>query len=189
MEVTRLFVKCRHGDDVEPATSIDCIQDGIVGNVACAPFRQALIASRSVTADCGLKPGDLRENIVVDFDGLYELPSGTVVKIGQVLIRLTFHCEPCKKILKLVDFDKILHRRGVFGNFLNCGKIEIGNSFTITEQTFEPIPYAVGERIRWYMRRHGVSAAAVNLAHELGLPASSARVMPQMLRKLVLASG
>src|SRR5205809_4539060 len=33
------------------------------------------------------------------------------------LIRLTFHCEPCKKILKLVDLKTILHRRGVFGTF------------------------------------------------------------------------
>lgn len=119
---------------------------------------------------------------------MYELPSGTVVKIGQVLIRLTFHCEPCNKILKLVDFNRILHRRGVFATFLNSGRIEVGDPFMITEQTFEPIPYAVGERIRWYLRRHGVSAAAVNLVQELGLPASSARVMPQMLRKLVFAS-
>lgn len=37
-----------------------------------------LIASRSVTAQCGLSAGDLRENVVVDFDSLYELPSGTV---------------------------------------------------------------------------------------------------------------
>lgn len=56
-------------------------------------------------------PGDLRENIMVDCDDLYDLPSGTVVKIGQALLRLTFHCEPCRKILKLIDFDRIEQRR------------------------------------------------------------------------------
>lgn len=48
MRVSQLFVKRQHGDDLETATSIDCTQDGIVGNVVCAPFRQALIASQSV---------------------------------------------------------------------------------------------------------------------------------------------
>ena len=187
--VTKLFVKHQHDIALETAESINCNPDGIVGNVACAPFRQVLIVSESVTTACGLKLGDLRENIVVDFDPLYELPSGTVVKIGQVLIRLTFHCEPCKKILRLVDFDRILHRRGVFGTFLNAGKIAVGDGFTVTEQRFEAIPYALGERISWYLRRHGASGAAMNLVHELGLPASSAGVMPQMLRKLGFLSG
>lgn len=187
--VTQLFVKRQHGVALEPATTIDCNQDGIAGNVACAPFRQALIASSSVTADLGLRAADLRENVVVDFDGLYDLPSGTVVKIGEVLIRLTFHCEPCKKILKLVDFDRILHRRGVFGTFLNSGKIIVGDTFSVTDLKFEAIPYAIGERIRWYVRQHGASAAALNLVHELGLPASSAKVMPQMVRKLAVFSG
>jgi hypothetical protein len=187
--VTQLFLKREHGVALEPATTIDCNQDGIAGNVACAPFRQALIASSSVTADLGLRAADLRENVVVDFDGLYDLPSGTVVKIGEVLIRLTFHCEPCKKILKLVDFDRILHRRGVFGTFLNSANITVGDTFAVTDQKFEAIPYAIGERIRWYLRRHGASAAALNLVHELGLPASSAKVVPEMVRKLVFFSG
>jgi hypothetical protein len=56
--------------------------------VSCAPFRQALIASRSVTAELGLRAGDLRENIIVDCDHLYDLPSGTVVQIGRALLRL-----------------------------------------------------------------------------------------------------
>lgn len=187
--VTELFVKRQHHASLQAATTIECSQGGIGGRVACAAFREALIASRSVTAELGLKTGDLRENIVVDFDGLYDVPSGTVVKIGQVLVRLTFHCEPCKKILKLVDFDRLLHRRGVFGTFLNRGKISIGDACSVTEEKFEAIPYAIGERIRWYLRRHGASAAALNLVHELGLLASSARVMPQVLRKLAPLTG
>lgn len=187
--VTQLFVKRRHGAALETAPAVDCNQHGIAGNVACAPFRQALIASRSVTADLGLRAGDLCENIVVDFDGLYELPSGTVVKIGEVFMRLTFHCEPCKKVLKLAPFDRILHRRGVFGTFLNSGRITVGDTFTVTDQKFEAIPYAIGERIGWYLRRHGASGMATNLVHELGLPSSAAGVMPQLLRKLALFSG
>jgi MOSC domain-containing protein YiiM len=183
MRAKKLFIKHEHGAQLIPADSIDFSPDGIATNVTCAPFRQVLLASDSVTAGCGLRDGDLRENVVVDCDGLYDLPSGTVVQIGQALIRLTFHCEPCKKILKLVDFKTILHRRGVFGTFLNAGRISVGDEFTVTPQTLEPIPYEIGERILWFFRRHGGSAAMADLAHAIGLPASYRRAIPSLLRK------
>ena len=188
MNVTSLFVKRTHGGALESLGTIAYDRGGIQNNVVCAPFRQVLLASRSVTADCGLRPGDLRENIVVAFDSLYELPSGTVVQIGQALIRLTFHCEPCKKILKLVDFDRILHKRGVFGTFLNDGAISVGDSFAVTDQKFEEIPYAVNDRISWYLKKGDPSAAALDLVHTIGLPASYARAMPRLLRKFAFGA-
>jgi MOSC domain-containing protein YiiM len=186
MRAKKLFIKREHDAELTPADSIDFSPEGIATNVACAPFRQVLLASESVTADCGLRDGDLRENIIIDCDGLYDLPSGTVVRIGQALIRLTFHCEPCKKILKLVDFKTILHRRGVFGTFLNAGRVSVGDEFTVTTQKFESIPYEVGERIRWFLRRHGGSAAIADLTHAIGLPASYRRAIPSLLRKVLV---
>ncbi len=188
MSVTELFIKHKHNAPLQAVAAISCDQHGIENNVRSAPFRQALIASRSVMAECRLKPGDLRENIVVDFDGLYDLPSGAVVRIGEVLLRLTFHCEPCKKILKLVDFDRILHRRGVFGTFLNSGRISLGDRFAVTEHTMESIPYAVNERIRWFLKKHGPLAAAGDLVHALGLPNSYARAMPRLVGKFLAAA-
>jgi MOSC domain-containing protein YiiM len=185
LTVTHLFVKPRHGAALEAVATMDCDTQGIADNVKCAPFRQALIASRSIMAECGLKPGDLRENIVVDFDRLYDLPSGTVVQIGQALLRLTFHCEPCKKILKLVEYDRIVHRRGVFGTFLNIGRIAIGDELVVTERRLEPVPYAVNERIRWYLKNQNGPAAAIDLIHAIGLPSSYARAMPRILEKLM----
>lgn len=183
MTVTTLFIKRAHGRALESVGTLAHDQRGIRNNVVCAPFRQVLIASQAVTAECGLSPGDLRENIVVGFDSLYDLPSGTVVQIGQALIRLTFHCEPCKKILRRVEFDRILHKRGVFGMFLNDGVISIGDRFSVTEQKFEEIPYAVNERIRWYLKNSDPSAVALDLVHTIGLPSSYARAMPRLLKK------
>jgi hypothetical protein len=188
LRVTELFIKRRHNAPLQPATTIACSPRGIAGGVPCAAFRQALIASRSVTTELGLNPGDLRENIVVDCDDLHDLPSGAVVKIGQALVRLTFHCEPCKKILKLVAFDRIVHRRGVFGTFLNDAEIALGDEFAVTEQRFEEIPYAINERIRWFLKKHGGRGAALDLVHAIGLPASSSRIMPRLLAKLSGAS-
>jgi hypothetical protein len=188
LQVTELFIKRRHDVPLQPMTRIACSPRGIAGGVPCAPFRQALIASRSVTFELGLNPGDLRENIVVDCDDLHDLPSGAVVKVGQALLRLTFHCEPCEKILKLIEFDRIVHRRGVFGMFLNDARIALGDEFVVTQQRFEEIPYAINERIRWFLKKHGGRGAALDLVHALGLPSSSGRIMPRLLAKLLRAA-
>jgi len=183
LTVTNLYIKRKHGTALEDVTSFTFDKDGISGGVACAPFRQVLIASRPILADCGLKPGDLRENVLLEDDGLYDLPSGTVIRIGQALIRLTFHCEPCRKILKLIAFDRIVHRRGVFGCFLNAGTISLGDKLVVTEQKFEPIPYSVSERIRWFLSKGQAPAAAGQLIEAIGLPSSYARAMPRLLEK------
>ena len=185
MTVTNLYIKHKHGAALEEVTSFAFDKDGIGTGVACAPFRQLLIASRPILFDCGLKPGDLRENVLLEDDGLYDLPSGTVIRIGQALIRLTFHCEPCKQILKSIAFDRIVHRRGVFGCFLNAGTISLGDKLVVTEQKFEPIPYAVNERIRWFLSKGNGSAAAGQLIHAIGLPPSYARAMPRLLEKFL----
>jgi MOSC domain-containing protein YiiM len=188
LTVTNLSIKRKHGAALENVTTFAFDKDGISGGVACAPFRQVLIASRPILAECGLKPGDLRENILLEDDGLYDLSSGTVVRIGQALIRLTFHCEPCKKILKLIAFDRIVHRRGVFGCFLNAGTISLGDKLIVTEQKFEPIPYAVKERIQWFLSKGNGAAAAGQLIEAIGLPSSYARAMPRLLEKFLPAA-
>ena len=146
MQVTNLFVKRHHGGAMDFVATLGHGTHGIRGNVACAPLRQVLIASRSVMTECGLHPGDLRENIVVDFDRLYDLPSGTVVRIGEAMIRLTFHCEPCKTISEIgrVRSDRAQARRT---RRRNSGSILIGHEFAVTDICLEPIPYAVHERI------------------------------------------
>ena len=188
MTVTNLYIKRKHGAALQEVTTLAFDKDGISTGVACAPFRQVLIASRPILTDCGLKPGDLQENVLIEDAGLYDLPSGTVVRLGQALIRLTFHCEPCKKILKLIAFDRIVHRRGVFGCFLNAGTISLGDKLVVTEQKFEPIPYAVKERIRWFLSKGNAPEAAGQLMEAIGLPSSYARAMPRLLEKLLPAA-
>ncbi len=184
--VTGLFVKRAHGASMEAAQELAFSPRGIATMVRCSPLRQVLITSRKVTQACGLEPGDLRENIEVDVDGLYELPSGTVLRVGEALIRLTFHCEPCKKILHLVGFDEVVHKRGYLGCFLNGGTVSLGDSVTVTDQRLESIPYAVKDRIRWFLGKQNAALAALDLVHALGLPASSARLLPRLVANLGL---
>ena len=186
MTVANLFIKRAHGARLEPVAELGVSPQGIVGGVRCSPLRQVLITSRSVTQDCGLQAGELRENIVIDCARFYDLPSGTVVRIGAALVRLTFHCEPCKKILHLIDFDSILHKRGYLGCFLNSGRIRIGDVVAATEQRLEAIPYAVKDRIRWFLAKQDAGLAAIDLAHGLGLPASYMRAIPRLLEKFAI---
>lgn len=187
MRVSELFIKCRHDAPMQSVRSIACSTRGIAEGVPCAPFRQALITSRAASAELGFAPGDLRENIVVDCAHLYDLPSGTVIQIGQALLRLTFHCEPCKKLPKRIAFDRIVHRRGVFGMFMNEAVISLGDGFFVTGQRLEEIPYGICERIGWYLTRNKGRAAALDLVHALGLPATSGRMMPRLLAKVLCA--
>jgi MOSC domain-containing protein YiiM len=188
LTVTNLYIKCKHGAALKEVSTFAFNQDGIGAGVACAPFRQVLIASRPILMECGLRPGELRENILLEDDRLYDLPSGTVVRIGRALIRLTFHCEPCKQILKLIAFDRIVHRRGVFGCFLNAGTIALGDELVVTDEKFEAIPYAVKERIRWFLSKGEAPAATRQLIDAIGLPSSFARGLPRLLEKLMPAT-
>ena len=186
MIVTNLFFKRAHGRPTEPTDAFDFSQEGIAGNVRCSPLRQVLITSQPVSDEFHIQPGKLGENISVSSPALYDLPSGTVVKIGQALIRLTFHCEPCKKVLHLIDFDRIEHKRGYLGSFLNSGTLSVGERFSVTDQKLEPIPYAVKDRVRWFLGKGNASSATTDLLHGLGLPSAYARALPRMIEKMGL---
>src|SRR6266436_6594200 len=89
---------------------------GIVGdaNANSLSPRQVLVTRYEDLRRFGISPGALRENIVVA--GLDEtlFAPGARLDIGQVSVRLTFHCEPCKRISHLVgSLKEILYRRGI----------------------------------------------------------------------------
>ena len=164
--------------------SLCCTTLGIDLNMRCSPLRQALLTSLPIIHECGLEPGDLRENIVVDFAELYDLPSGSILQVGEAVVRLTFHCEPCKKVLKYGRVRDILHKRGVFSQFLNNGRVSIGDRLMLMPGRAEFIPYDPKERIRWYLARQRQPVMASTLIREVGLPSSYARALPAILKKM-----
>lgn len=60
--------------------------------------RQVLIVDRAMLAAMGLRPGDLREQITVEFPGLDRLAAGTRLRVGRAICELTGPCEPCTHI-------------------------------------------------------------------------------------------
>ena len=182
--ITNLLIKTQSGKPLLPVEQLDFDTNGIIGNIPCLPLRQVLIVPQSTLKQFSLKAGDLRENVVVDDDCLHQIASGVVLEIGEALIRLTFHCEPCKVIRDKVNPQKIAHQRGVLGYFINKGHMRVGDSVSTERQIFEPIPYELAQRVRWYLDKQEKPVDSLQLLHDIGLSKSYARVIPLLLKKL-----
>lgn len=183
MEIVRhLFVKDAHGTPMRSVMAFGVGPNGIEGNVYCQPLRQVLIVPTQSLTEFDLKPGDLGENMVVDGIDLHKLESGTVIQIGSVRIRLTFHCEPCRKIADKVNLKKITHKRGVLGNFLNTGIIKVGDAGAAGAKSFDAIPYRIDDRIKWYLDKQDKPVPVSKLAFDIGLSNSYCRAIPNLVR-------
>jgi MOSC domain-containing protein YiiM len=182
--VTHLLLKPSKREPLVSVAQLDVDASGIRNNVPCLPLRQILIVPSNVLTKWHLEAGDLRENVVVDFDALHDLESGTAIALGEVNIRLTFHCEPCARIADKVRPRDIAHRRGVLGSFLGRGTIRVGDAVRMTEMRFEPIPYEIPERLKWFLDKLSAPVRSDRLLHELGLSSSYARALPRLLAKL-----
>lgn len=81
----------------------------------------------------GLSPGKFAENITTEGLVLYELPIGTKMKIGEVLMEVTQIGKECHEgceIRKLTG-DCIMPKEGIFTKILKSGWIEPGDEIEI----------------------------------------------------------
>lgn len=182
--ITRLFIKRTKGQPLEPVQEFCFGPDGIAGNVPCLPLRQVLLIPTKTLSTFNLNPGDLRENVVVEYDGLHDIPSGTILEIGESRVRLTFHCESCGKIATVISPKAIAHQRGYFGSFLNTGCMKIGDQVRVGAKLFEEIPFGPTERIRWFLMTNSAQITAVNLLKQIGFSPTYCRVLPKWLEPL-----
>ena len=181
--VTDLLIKPAHKQPMAAVDKMHVSEAGIKDNIACGPLRQVLMLEQRTLNEFHLQPGDLRENIIVrDFD-LYGLSSGSVIKIGDALIGLTFLCEPCKIIADKVNLKDIRPQRGMLGRFLNDGIIAAGDTVTLTDQTIEPVPFETVDRIAWHLDKIDRTITAAELMWQVGLASSYCRALPAMIRK------
>jgi len=157
---------------------------GISGQAPSLPLRQILIVPTDSLKDFNLNAQDLRCNVVLDWKGLHDLNSGTILLMGEVKVRLTFHCESCDQLRPAVDPKKIAHRRGFLGQILSEGIISVGDHVEIDPNRMEPIPFNPTERIEWFLKRSEEKLTAVNLLSEIGFSRSYCRVLPRWLEPL-----
>jgi MOSC domain-containing protein YiiM len=184
MIVDKLFIKKQKGVALKEVKELRVNKQGIVGGVESLPTRHVLLLPKSVLSNFNLKAGDLRENIILDGYDIHSLPSGTVIKLGNVEIRLTYHCEPCKRLKGIVSLKEILHQRGYLGTILNIGTISKGDPLIILDKQFETIPYDIKERIKWYLDKQTKPVTTKKLVYDIGLSNSYCRAIPNMLKKM-----
>ncbi|MBU3215520.1 MOSC domain-containing protein [Clostridium estertheticum] len=81
----------------------------------------------------GLSAGKFAENITTEGIILYELPIGTKLKIGEVVLEVTQIGKECHagcEIMKLVG-DCIMPREGIFAKVLEAGYIQAGDDILV----------------------------------------------------------
>lgn len=101
--VISLQLLAEHRERPEPVRQARALVDrGLEGDIhgkkTTGSRRQVLIVDRATLEALSLRPGDLREQITVDFPVLETLPAGTLLRVGPVTCELAGPCEPCTHI-------------------------------------------------------------------------------------------
>ncbi len=93
-----------------------------------------------------IQPGQFGENLVITgVSGNEFVPGAKLEFAGGAAIRLTFYCEPCKRIANLVwSIKDIEQKRGILGVVVQDGILKAGADFKIRPGVFtalSEIPY------------------------------------------------
>lgn len=183
--VSRLFVKRASGSPVESTPAISVSPDeGIIGGVTGPRLRQVLLVSRATLDRFRLNPGQLKENILINGCDVQQLQSGTVLNLGTARIKINFHCEVCHKIKDIVNTRQIQHQRGVLGTIITAGTIRVDDTVTDDGVHYDPVPYDIPERIRWYFSHFDEPIAATQLVEEIGLSQAYCRALPAYMKRV-----
>jgi MOSC domain-containing protein YiiM len=99
--------------------------------------RAVLLIDQADLRDLHLRPGDLREQITLELDGLMSLPAGTRLRLGQATLELSKVCDPCTHIGEHVGVedveafrDRLQGRRGMLARVAAVegdGRIRVGD--------------------------------------------------------------
>jgi alkylated DNA nucleotide flippase Atl1 len=163
---------------------------GIVGdaNANSLSPRQVLVTREEDLRHFGIQPGDLRENIVLAGIDPQRFVPGARLDIGGVAIRLTFHCEPCKRIAHLVrSLKDILSRRGLLGVVLSSGIIAVGDDVTVLPDAYPALPERPYDRFCGFIAQ--VPAGRVvsyrHVTAGMGVASSYMRAIPRYISQSV----
>ncbi|MEH2163361.1 MAG: MGMT family protein [Nostoc sp.] len=149
--------------------------------------RQVLIVRHEDILDLSIQPGELRENIVVagiEFDNF--IPGSLLTFESGAAIRLTFHCEPCKRIAHLVESLKSIQgKRGILGVVIKSGKIQVGSNFQVQANKFPILSENPYERFLNFIIKipTGKVVTYKQIIKGIGVDNSYLRAIPTYLKK------
>ncbi|BAY24034.1 hypothetical protein NIES2100_38270 [Calothrix sp. NIES-2100] len=188
--ILHLFIKPKHGSEMREVESINLkIGHGIEGDINADPIspRQILVVRHEDIIDLAIPPGELRENIVIAGVESENFTPGALISCDSgAAIRLTFHCEPCKRIANLVASLKTIQRkRGILGVIINSGQLSVGNNVQIQTEKLRALSEKPYERFLDFLVKvpSGKVVTYKQIIKVIGVDNSYLRAIPTYLKK------
>ncbi|AFY37397.1 hypothetical protein Lepto7376_1026 [[Leptolyngbya] sp. PCC 7376] len=188
--IVGLFRKCKHGESLRTEQSVFLEKGfGIQGDVnghLISP-RQVLMVRHEDLEEEAIAPGSLRENLVVQNIDADNLKPGSLLEFESgAKVRLTFYCEPCKKIESFVeDWKGFKGKRGVLGVVVESGKVAIADSIQVKLNAFPALSEIPYERFLGFIAHipEGKVVTYREVILGMGVDRSYYRALPQYFRK------
>jgi MOSC domain-containing protein YiiM len=91
--------------------------------------RQVLLVSEKNLLDLGLKPGDVRENVVLQGVTVEQFEAGDRLVLGEAVLEITMDCQPCERMDEVRPGLRALiqGRRGMLAKVIVSGTIQVGD--------------------------------------------------------------
>lgn len=154
--------------------------------------RQILIVRQEDLLELAINPGELSENMVIYGVDADRFIPGAMLKFDTgAAIRLTFHCEPCKRVAHLVkSLKSIEKKRGILGVVINDGLLTSGDRFELQPDVFPALSDLPYERFLDLLTKipTGQVVTYKQLIIGIGVSDGYFRAIPKYLQK-ALAEG
>lgn len=135
--VCHLFLKSLPGTPMLPVQEARAISAEGLQNDASRGRRkrQVLLIELETLSRFGLKPGELRENIVVSGIALAGTATGTRLQAGPVELEVTIDCAPCDNVDNIRPGlqQEIQGYRGTLCRVIQGGTIKIGDTVKVND--------------------------------------------------------
>ena len=115
---------------------------GIVGDAHAGPWHRqvSLLAWESIekmrAVGLNVKAGSFAENITTTGLNLVDLPVGTQLRLGEVLVRVTQIGKVCHKPCAIYyqAGDCVFPREGIFVEVLSGGQVQVGDAIQVLQE-------------------------------------------------------
>jgi alkylated DNA nucleotide flippase Atl1 len=160
---------------------------GLVGDCNADPAspRQVLLIARGSVRELELRDPDLRANLVVDGD-LHLLASGSILDFGELGLRVTIPCEPCRKLEHVRPglSREVGARRGLLARVLSSGALHVGSRGRISPARAAPLEASWQSRVLHILAQvpEGKVLTYAALATLAGAQPAYCRALPAVLR-------
>jgi len=188
--INQLFRKQERGSPMQAAQQIELIANqGIVGDLNSdrSSPRQVLVVNEQDLAHLNIPAGMLRENIAISGATSETWQPGAKLTFPSgAEIRLTFYCEPCKRIAQWVDdLAKVKQKRGILGVVLRSGLVNLGDEIAIASNYFPALSEIPYKRFLQLLKQvpPGKVITYKQVLQCIGVDRSYYRVLPLYLKK------